>query len=212
MKIFVGARSSPLSQQQVWEVWREISGYCPVHFVPVWIRTQGDWDKHTPLWKTADDFFTREIDENLRDRTIRIAIHSAKDLPKQLAPDLSVVALTKGVVQHDSLIFSGLSLQDLPYAAKIGISSDRRRRVVSQIRSDLIPVDIRGTIHERLELIERGVVDALIMAEAACVRLHLAVPRIPLSHTTDPRQGRLAVVARSDDEEIRNFFSSIDAV
>ena len=60
--------------------------------------------------------------------------------------------------------------------------------------------------------IRSGQIDGVVVAEAALIRLATYPPnRLPLPGTTAPLQGRLAVLAREDDEEMKNLFSCIDA-
>lgn len=203
----IGARSSKLSQAQVWEVHRELIQHHPhIEFKPVWISTTGDQDKKTSL-RDLDktDFFTREIDQLQLQGHFRISIHSAKDLPDPLASGLKIVALTKGVDSSDVLVYN-----DLPEQAIIGTSSHRREQNLLEWRPDLRCVDIRGTIDERLALLDTGQVDGVVMAEAALIRLSLTHrKRIMLSGETAALQGRLAVIAREDDHEMEYLFSCI---
>jgi hydroxymethylbilane synthase len=214
MEVTVGARNSRLSHEQVLEVWREITVFHPdLRFQPVWTVTGGDIDKTTPLWKVSKtDFFSREIDEKLLQGKCRIAIHSAKDLPLPVPQGLSLIALTQGVDPRDSLVMNPMAtLETLPPNAKVGTSSKRREEVLKNLREDLRAVDIRGTIDERLELLHTGAVDAVIIAEAALTRLKLTHEnRVFLDHVTEALQGRLAVIARTDDREIASLFAPID--
>ena len=208
-----GARSSPLSRKQVEEVAREIQLYHPhVRLIPQWLETTGDKDKKTPLKEVhQSDFFTKEIDELQIRRNFRISIHSAKDLPKPLREELMIVAITQGVDPRDVLVLpEGMSIEDLPYNALIGTSSIRREKALQQLRGDLIAIDIRGTIQERLALLERGKVHALLMAEAALIRLNLThINRVFLPIEPEPLQGRLAIIARKDDWEMKELFQSL---
>ncbi len=146
--------------------------------------------------------------------TIRVAVHSAKDLPDPLPEGLSLIALTKGVDPRDSLVFrEGMDLYSLPPNAKIGTSSLRREEMIRSLRSDLIFVDIRGTIEERLSLLERGVVAGLVVAEAAIIRVRLEIPnRQILPGETALHQGRLAILAREEDEEMKTLFAPLHSI
>ena len=215
MDIIVGSRGSRLARVQVEEVFLELSHIHPdVRHVPVWVVTAGDKDHSTPMWKVQQtDFFTKEIEQRQLNGEFRLGIHSAKDLPSPLPKGLCVVAITRGVDPRDSFVMrSSDRLETLPPSARVGSSSKRREAAIKALRSDLVPVDIRGTIDERLALLDGGVVDALIVAEAALIRLGLTGRnRILLSHDTEPLQGKLAVVARSDDYEMARLFAEIDS-
>ena len=204
--IVVGARASKLSQVQV----QEIQSFFPdLEFELLLVKTTGDNDLQTSL-RTLDktDFFTKEIDQMLLEGKCRIAIHSAKDLPDPLPLGLKVVALTKGVDPRDMLVYN---CDPLPLGAKIGTSSIRREHNLLEWRPDLNCVDIRGTIEQRLAQLDAGIVDGLVMAEAALIRLGLTYRRrMPIHGEVAPLQGRLAVVARVDDIEMDELFAKIE--
>lgn len=215
LNIPVGARSSPLSRAQVKEVLQELRQFHPqVTFQPIWVETSGDKDLKTSL-RTLDktDFFTKEIDALQLSGTCRITIHSAKDLPEPLPPGLALAALTRGVDPSDVIVLRDCeTLDSLPKGAQIGTSSIRREQNIKALRSDLVCVDIRGTIQARLKLLEQGVVDGVVIAEAALLRLkYTDLNRIPLSGERAPYQGQLAILAREEDEEMRELFRCIDA-
>lgn len=214
MKVEVGARGSQLSQAQVEEVKGELLLYHPkVFFNTIFLETSGDKDLKTSL-KALDktNFFTKEIDEKLLDKSIRIAIHSAKDLPEHLPEGLSLIALTQGVDSSDSLVLrAGETLDTLKSGAIIGASSDRREEAVRALRKDLEFREIRGTIPARIQALNEGTVDGIVIAEAALIRLKLThLNRIRLKTPTAPLQGKLAIIARGDDEEMRLLFSCLD--
>ncbi|MBS0650037.1 MAG: hydroxymethylbilane synthase [Verrucomicrobia bacterium] len=206
----VGGRQSRLSRAQVFEVLSEIQAFHPhVEFEPVWLETTGDRDLATSLRNLEKtDFFTKEIDQKQVQGEFRISIHSAKDLPEPLASGLQIVALTKGVDSSDVIV---LRKDHLPFGAKIGTSSVRREQNIKDLRSDLVCADIRGTIDSRLEQLDAGDYDGIVMAEAALIRLGLADrKRITLPGECAPLQGQLAVIARANDEEMAQLFSCID--
>jgi len=202
LEIKVGARGSKLSQAQVWEVAKH---YPHVHFIPVWITTRGDRDKTTSL-RTLDktDFFTREVDELLLSGECRIAIHSAKDLPDPLQEGLELIGLTRGVDPADALVYNTLA-----EGAVIGTSSKRREENLLRWRPDFKCVDIRGTVDERLAMLDRGEIDGVVMAEAALIRLQIDRPRIRLQGETVPLQGKLAIIARANDREMQHLFKHV---
>jgi hydroxymethylbilane synthase len=215
MEIFVGARDSRLSRAQVKEVEEELKKQGQeVSFKPVWIETPGDRDLVTSLTSLdKTDFFTKDIDQRQLAGEIRIAIHSAKDLPDPLPEGLRIVALTRGIDQSDVLVLrKGESLEELPVGAKIGTSSLRRIEALKELRSDFSSVDIRGTIDQRLLQLMTHKVDGVILAKAALIRLNLnRLNMIPLEGPVALHQGRLAVVAREEDADMGLLFSLIHA-
>jgi hydroxymethylbilane synthase len=211
--IKVAARDSLLSQRQVAEVLKEMRSFFPqVVFDVLLLKTMGDVDQTRSLI-TLDktDFFTREIDEVVLQGTCDVGIHSAKDLPDPMAHGLEVYAITQGVDPSDSLVLRDqATMASLRPYARIGISSLRRMEAVKALREDFIPVDIRGTIQTRLKLLEDRQIEALILAEAAIIRLGLHhLNRVMLQGKSAPMQGRLAIVGRKNHGMFQNLFSKL---
>lgn len=213
--ITVGARTSSLSIAQVNEIKEELfQNECGVDFEMVYVETTGDKDLKTSLREMdKTDFFTKELDELVLKGECRIAIHSAKDLPEPLPEGLSVIAITEGIDPSDVLVMrDGESIESLPPGAVIATSSERREEAVRKLRPDVTFIDIRGTIHQRLELLDTGQADGVVVAEAALIRLGLIhLNRVELEGETASYQGRLAVVAQEEDEEMEDLFASLDA-
>lgn len=213
-KIKVGSRQSKLAKAQVQEILRDIRCIHPeIEFDVHYVLTTGDCDKKTTLRTMGKtDFFTKEIDELVLNGTCRIGIHSAKDLPDPLPAGLDLICLTKGVDSADCLVLrENYRLDDLRSGALIATSSLRREDNVNQLREDFTFIDIRGNIEERLAKLERGEADGIVIAEAALIRLGLThLNRIRLPFPGAEGQGQLAVLARDDDEEMRNLFACLD--
>ncbi|MBS0621133.1 MAG: hydroxymethylbilane synthase [Verrucomicrobia bacterium] len=209
LSVKVGARSSPLSRAQVEEVYSALRAHHPdVLFEMVWVSTHGDQDRTTSL-RDLDktDFFTREIDALQLSKGCQISIHSAKDLPDPLAHGLEIAALTKGVDPSDSLV---VRLEELPRSPRIGTSSKRREANIRSLYPTCAVVDIRGTIQERLALLEKGLLDGVVIAEAALIRLGLThLKRLRLPGPVAPLQGKLAILCRLGDEEMKQLFACI---
>jgi len=205
-KISVGARDSALSKAQVSEVYEEVKkAYPKVVFVPHFVKTTGDKDQTTSLrFLGKTDFFTKEIDTLVLQGICRIGIHSAKDLPEPLPSGLALVALTRGLDPRDVVVIRKSGLPPFP---KIGVSSLRREHAVKIRWPEALCLDIRGTIEQRLALLDAGVFDGVVMAECALLRLGLHYrERIILDAESAPLQGRLAVVAKEEDIEMQELF------
>ena len=214
-EIIVGARSSLLSRAQVEEVLLLLLKHHPdVFFLPKWFATTGDLDLKTSLTHLEKtDFFTKEIDEAVLQGTCRIGIHSAKDLPESLPDSLCIIAYTKGVDPSDVLVLrSSERLETLPLGAKIGTSSLRREKNIKALRPDLVCMDIRGTIDARLKALDDGEFDGVVMAQAALIRLKLNRNTLLLPGESSPLQGRLAIVANKEDEEMKELFSCLHSI
>ncbi len=213
--ITVGARDSQLSQVQVQEVLEELKRHHPhVAFHPLLMETTGDQDQKTSLRDLGKtDFFTRELDIAQAHGEFRIAIHSAKDLPENLHPELEIIAVTKGKDPSDSLVIpEGETVDSLPSGALIATSSERREEAVKELRSDLAFCDVRGSVLRRLELLENGRIDGIVVAEAELLRLNKEhLNRVRLPGETVEFQGQLAITAKKGDQEMLHLFSCIDS-
>jgi uroporphyrinogen III methyltransferase/synthase len=209
-KLKILSRNSPLAEKQIDEV---VSFFPDLTYEVIAIKSYGDKHKEISLLTNDEpDFFTRELDRALLSKDGDIAIHSAKDLPFPMPSGLEVIALLKAKNKTDALVSKrGLSLKDLPSGSKIGTSSQRRMEQILQLRNDLEIVEIRGTIEERLNLIDQGSIFALIVATCALQRLGLErkISEI-LPIETHPLQGNLAIVAQTHRADLKVFFSKID--
>ena len=213
--IKVGARTSPLSKAQVLEVHLEICKQHPhIEFESIYVETTGDKD-HTTSLRSLDktDFFTKEIDTLLLEKKCRLAIHSAKDLPDPIPQGLTLAAITKGLDAADVLVLRPReNLDTLPPGAIIATSSARREEMVKDLKNDLSFCDVRGTIGERLALLEKKQVDGVVVAEAAIIRLGLThLNRIRLQGKTADYQGQLAILCRTEDQEMLDLFQCLDS-
>jgi hydroxymethylbilane synthase len=214
--IKIGTRTSPLALKQV-EEFKRISKRInnTVEFQIVGIDTYGDKDKKTSISvMEGTDFFTREIDDALLYGRIDFALHSAKDLPDVLREGLAVAAITSSIDPYDVLVSKNrLKLDKFPFAAKIGTSSIRRKKQLKEYRKDFQIVDIRGNIHQRLEILDNSMLDAIVIAAAGLIRLGLEdriTQKIPLEiMEPHPLQGCLAAVVRENDVDTSNLLRKI---
>jgi len=214
----VGTRTSPLALRQADEFLEKLrKHHRHFRYEITGVDTLGDMDKKTPISEVeGTDFFTRELDDAVLGRLADFAVHSAKDLPESLKAGLTLAALTSSIDVNDVLVSRrNLKLDELPYGAKIGASSLRRKTQLKEYRPDFRIVDIRGNIGERLGLMDETDLDAVVLAAAGLIRLGLKeriTERIPLEiMKPHPLQGALAAVARSDDYEMIGILSAVDA-
>lgn len=210
--IKIAARTSALSRAQVVEVKKLLDLDSHFEFQEVFVESLGDLDLVTPLTALEKtDFFTQTIDQLILDQKADIAVHSAKDLPEKLRPGLEIIALTHGVDPRDSLVSFKYTLETLPKNAKVGVCSIRRVQGLKALREDLEPMFIRGPIDERLKMLEKGDYDAIILAEAGLLRLNSKAPRQIIDIEVSPMQGKLAIVALSIRQDLKNVFKTIDS-
>src|SRR2546421_6893610 len=86
-----------------------------------------------------------ELEQALLDRRIDLAVHSAKDVPAELADGLELVAITERADPRDA-ICGAASLAALASGARVGTSSLRRAAQVRAVRDDVEVVELRGNV------------------------------------------------------------------
>jgi hydroxymethylbilane synthase len=134
-----------------------------------------------------------------------IAVHSLKDLPTEVDSRLRLASVPEREVVDDALVTSaGWSIAQLPDGARVGTGSRRRGAQLLSARPDLQILAIRGNVQTRLQKLEQGEFDAIVLAEAGIQRLELhelARTKLPLTLMLPaPGQGALGIEVRSDDE------------
>jgi hydroxymethylbilane synthase len=201
----IGTRASALALTQTDHVCASLRAAHPdVELEVRHISTRGDRITDRPLAELGrNGVFVTEIESALREGTIDLAVHSAKDLPSRLSADMQIGALLRREDPRDVLISRRGPLASLPSGARVGTSSPRRTAQLRAARPDLIPVDIRGNVDTRLRRLASGDYDALLLAAAGLIRLGRAgeitewlAPEVMLPAVG---QGALALEIRSDD-------------
>ncbi len=114
--------------------------------------------------------WTSELEQALLDGRIDIAVHSAKDVPTELADGLELVAVPERADARDA-ICGAPSLAALVPGARVGTSSLRRAAQLRAVRDDLEVVELRGNVDTRLRKLGEGQADALVLALAGLQRL-----------------------------------------
>src|SRR5262249_48726137 len=182
----------------------------------VHIRTSGDEQSERPLWQVRGQaFFTREIDRALLDERVDVAVHSLKDLPTQLDAGLALAALLPRADPRDVLVsHSGAALAALPARARTGPGSRRRRAFLARLRRDATLLELRGNVRTRIERLQRGEYDAVVLAAAGLARLGLAQHATeylpPESFPPAVSQGVIGICARSGDEATLRWLAALD--
>ncbi len=179
------------------------------------IRTQGDRIDDRPFIEIeGKGFFTAELEQALRERRIDIAVHSLKDLPTEMPPDLAIAAVPERADPRDLLLVAEAhhdpKMAPLPLApgARVGTSSVRRRAQLLNLRPDLAVESLRGNVPTRVRRLREGAHDAILIAQAGVSRLELdlggliAVPLDVDVFVPAPGQGALAVQVRAGDDRV----------
>ncbi len=215
--IRIGTRKSPLALWQSRHVaalieaaWPDVR--CELHHVV----TQGDMRIDRPLPEIGGKgLFTAELEEQLRQGQIDLAVHSLKDLPVEDAPGLTVGAIPAREDVRDVLIApQGMTLATLPAGAVVGTSSLRRQAQILAARPDLVVKPIRGNVGTRLRKVAEGEYNAAVMAAAGLMRLGLTDS---IAEWLDedvmlpaPGQGALGIQCRADDPAILELLAPLD--
>jgi hydroxymethylbilane synthase len=206
MMIRIGTRGSALALAQVGWVRQKLEERYPgLKIEVVTIKTSGDRFLNTPIKAIAGKgIFVKEIEEALLGSQIDLAVHSMKDLPTEIPSGLIIGAIPEREDPSDVLVSAGqIPLKDLPSGARVGTGSLRRRAQALYYRPDLVVHPIRGNIDSRLRKLDRGEVDALILALAGLKRLgcesritEVLGPEVSVSAVA---QGALALECREGD-------------
>ena len=210
--IRVLARSSPLSRIQSQEAIDGFRHVFPGHaFAIEYLTSIGDKDQNTPLTDPGvpGDFFTRELDAAQLEGRADLVVHSAKDLPDPLPDGLALAAFLPGRDPRDALVVrEGVDLRD---GGVVGTSSPVREAAIRTLYPDIVCKSIRGSIGKRLEQLDAGLYDAVIIAGCALQRLGLE-ERITewLDYETTPQQGRLAITVREDRTDLLAPLRGVD--
>lgn len=209
-KIIVGSRRSKLAITQTnWVIDQLKALGVPFEFEVKEIVTKGDKIQDVTLSKVGGKgLFVKEIEQEMLDKDIDMAVHSMKDMPAVLPEGLTIGCIPPREDHRDAFISKNhVKLADLKPGAVIGTSSLRRSAQILAQRPDLEIKWIRGNIDTRLEKLKTEDYDAIILAAAGLARMGwkqevvteflddaLCVPAVG--------QGALSIECRADDEEL----------
>ena len=215
--VVIGSRGSILALAQANLVKNLLeANYLDLTFEIKEIVTSGDKDLKSN-WENSNaslkSFFTKEIEQELLDGQIDIAVHSMKDMPAVSPKGLICGAIPDREDARDVLISKNGFLVTLPQGAKIGTSSLRRVMNLKAIRPDFEIKHLRGNIHTRLKKLETEDYDAIILAAAGLKRTGMADKITEYlsgeAFPPAPAQGVLYIQCRENDEEIKGILKSI---
>jgi hydroxymethylbilane synthase len=212
----IGTRRSALALAQA-RLIAGLLGDCEI--VPM--LTSGDRNPPGDAPERADERvagedksrWVRELELALRSGEIDLAVHSAKDVPEELADGLSLIGAPARAAAADVLC-GARSLDALPAGARVGSSSLRRAAQLHAAREDLEIVAIRGNVDTRLRRLASGEgPEALVLAGAGLRRLgresEIGAELDPDRFVPAPGQGIIALEGRSDDVPVRAAAESV---
>ena len=216
--LVIGTRGSPLALAQAQQVRDRLAAVHAIDTDTIRlevIRTTGDTIRDRPLTEAGGKgLFTKEIEEALIAGAIDLAVHSAKDMPTFLPPQLRIGAVLEREDARDVFIsHKAKTLADLPEGARVGTASLRRQALVKRLRPDLAVVPMRGNVETRLRKLAAGEVDAIVLALAGLKRLGLADAATAVLSIDEflpaVGQGIIAIEARGDDERMLDLVRAV---
>ena len=219
-KITIGARGSKLSLAYVEKV-RELllknnKDLKEEHIKFKAIKTSGDINQNIKLSEIGGkNLFCKEIEEKLISNDIDIAVHSLKDMESVENEKLTIGAYITRNDFRDVIISDKIKvIGDLKDEVVIGSSSRRRELQIKKINKNITFVNIRGNIDTRMQKLEEGKLDGIILAAAGIKSLNLN-NKISLAFETEVvlpavGQGVIAVQCKKNNEVVKNLLKNIN--
>lgn len=211
--IVIGSRGSDLALWQANHVKSQLENIgCSVEIKI--IVTQGDAIQHLSFDKLeGKGFFTKEIEKELLEGTIDLAVHSHKDLETNPPKGLVIAAVSERENPADLLLINKSAVDTskdwkLKEGAIVGTSSARRKSQVMRFRNDVEIKDLRGNVPTRIDKLRKGGYDAILLAKAGVDRLKINLSEFeviemdPTSFVPAPAQGVLGLQVREGDQAI----------
>lgn len=216
-KYIVATRPSLLAYtqtQQTVQLLRDKNPDCEFEIIK--ISTHGDKVTDKPLTEFGGTgVFVKELEQAILDGKADFAIHSLKDVPSIQPQDLILATFPKREDPRDVLLIrNGLTLQELKEDCIIGTGSPRRIVQLAEIKPKAIFTELRGNIDTRLQKLENGNYDAIVLAAAGLNRLGKTLESKDFVETNiclpAIGQGAIAIECRADDQETITMLRSIN--
>ncbi|MGV3630153.1 MAG: hydroxymethylbilane synthase [Bacteroidota bacterium] len=219
--VIIGSRGSDLALWQAHHVKRQLENLGASVEIKV-IITQGDAIQNLSFDKLeGKGFFTKEIEQELLDLKIDLAVHSHKDLETNPPAGLKIAAVSEREDPSELLLINKAKTDasqkwSLASGAIIGTSSARRKSLIRNFRPDLQIEELRGNVPTRVQKLRDGHYDAILLAKAGVDRLGLDLSDLhvevldPKEFVPAPAQGVLGLQIREDDLEMTRLLSKIN--
>ncbi len=215
-KVVVATRRSELALAQCRHFLQQLALRHPdLAIEELHVVTTGDKVVDRPLASIGGKgLFLKEIEEELLAHRAQIAVHSMKDVPPEIHPDLRIGCVPVREDPRDSLITTNREpLSEVKRGAVLGTSSLRRGVQLKRLRPDLQVVPIRGNVGTRIRKCREGQVDVTVLARAGLNRLGLEKEA---TATLEPEQclpavgqGALAVEVRQEDTQLAGWLAEL---
>ncbi|MDO3384408.1 hydroxymethylbilane synthase [Gilvimarinus sp. SDUM040013] len=215
-RIRIATRKSLLALWQAEYVKAELERHHPglgVELLP--LKSKGDKILDVPLAKVGGKgLFVKELEQAMLDGSADIAVHSMKDVPMEFPQGLGLSVICEREDPRDAFVSNTYkTVDELPAGAVVGTSSLRRQCQILAARPDLEIKFLRGNVQTRLQKLDNGEYDAIVLASAGLLRLELE-PRIasylaPELSLPAGGQGAVGIECRSDDEELHRLLAPL---
>lgn len=212
----IATRQSPLALWQANYIKQRLEDLYPTLIVTlVPMVTKGDVILDTPLAKIGGKgLFVKELEMALLNKTADIAVHSMKDVPMVFPEGLELSVICKREDPRDAFVSNRYrSLDELPQGSIVGTSSLRRQCQLKYWRPDLVVDSLRGNVGTRLNKLDQGNYDAIILASAGLIRLGL---QERISSFIDVNmslpavgQGAIGIECRHDDLRVKSLLAPL---
>ncbi len=213
----IATRKSPLALWQAEEVARQLKQRNPqLEIELVKIMSKGDKFLDAPLAKVGGKgLFVKELEQSMIDGEADIAVHSMKDVPMVFPEGLHLPVIMQREDPTDAFVSNNYSsLQDLPATARIGSSSLRRQLQIKEQMPEAEMLNLRGNVNSRLQKLDDGQFDAIILATAGLLRLEMQDrirSRIPPEQSLPSvGQGAVGIECRVGDERIESLIAPLN--
>lgn len=212
----IATRQSKLAQAQANLVGKALVKADPgSRYELLFVTTTGDTFMGDLSKVGGKGAFVKEIEDALLRNEADIAVHSMKDVPHTLPEGLMVAAcLPRDDIRDAVLCRDGGSLVALKNGAKIGTSAIRRAMQLRATFPHLNIVPLRGNVDTRIEKLDKGEVDAILLAKCGLDRLGLEGR---ISEVLEPDmmcpaggQGAIGVECRESDADLRAVLAKIN--
>ena len=218
-KIVIGSRGSKLALIYANRAKLAITEHANIENIEIEIKeivTKGDQVQDKRLSEVGGKgLFSKNIENELLNEEIDIAVHALKDMPATENIDLYTNCFLSRNDPREILISNNkLKLNELKKNAVIGTSSFRREFQIKKIRDDLICKLIRGNVDTRIQKLEDGLYDAIILSFAGIKSMNLEnkITQIFSTEEIIPSvgQGVIALQCRKNDDEIISLLNKIN--
>src|ERR1700731_212754 len=212
----IGTRGSILAKWQAEFVRKQIFQATGIEGEIVIIKTTGDKLQQSALSQIGGKgIFIKELEDALLDESIDIAVHSVKNIPTEVFPEICFPPICRREDVRDCLVSgNGATLASLRQGARVGTGSLRRQAQLRHARPDLDVRDLRGNVDPRLRKVESGEYDAVMLAKAGLDRLGWTHR---ISETLSPEvcmpavgQGALGIECRASDAETSDALEKLN--